>query len=274
MAFDSLMPFVDLRVIPRSLVDAVHMLEERHEHGTVRRAVFDLDNTLLVGDIGEAVFARLLLDKEPVHMSWTEYRRLVAKDPARAYRDLVDAMRGLEVETVIRTTLRVMTATVREWSLEGALVTIPRPHPVMRALISLLENRGYSIHVVTASNQTSARVACSEWFGIPDERVHGIRSVLEESRFTDRILTPVPIGEGKRDVFRTFVGTDDPIIAGGDSLMDVPLLSMVRPGGLILWMGEEKVTFEQIKGRIGGERSFLHLHRPGTLGGRPALAVA
>ncbi len=235
--------FADLRPIPEDLHAAILRLEEARPPGVARRAVFDLDNTLLVGDIGEAVFAHLLLEKAPVKLTWSEYRRMIARDPASAYVALVDAMRGLEVSAVLRSTLKVITTSLRELTVEGALVPVPRPHPVMRSVVVLLQNLGYAVHVITASNQISARIVCAELLGIPEEHVHGMRSVIEGETMSDRILEPLPVGAGKREVYRTFVGTDAPFIVGGDSPLDIPLLDLVRPQGLVLWVVEDRSAF-------------------------------
>ena len=60
--------------IPKALIskiDAIETFVRNRESGEPKDkiAVFDLDNTLLIGDIGDAVFAQLLLDKMPIHFS-------------------------------------------------------------------------------------------------------------------------------------------------------------------------------------------------------------
>lgn len=267
-------PLVDLRVIPSELHEAVVRIEERRPRNQVRRAVFDLDQTLLQGDIGEAVHARLLLDHEPVQLSWQAYRALVAKDPPSAYLAAADALRGLPLEVVIQATLRLTTTSTREILVDRSLIPVPRPHPVMRAVVALLHNQGYAVHVITASHQLPARIVCSEFFGIPEERVHGVRSALEGERLSDRLLPPHPIGEGKCDVYRTFVGTDAPLVTGGDSALDLPMVDLAADDGLVIWVGEDRLRFEMMKARLGGRRSFAFVHRSVT-GSRPrAQAVA
>jgi phosphoserine phosphatase len=199
---------------------------------------------------------------------------MLSLDPPGAYLAIVDAMRGLSVSELYRATFKVLNASVHEWSIEGSIVVVPRPHPAMRALVALLGNHGYATHVITASHQIIARIACIEWFGIPEEWVYGVRSEMDGDRLTDRILSPVPIGPGKRDVYRTFVGTDPPTIVGGDSSLDVPMLDLVRPDGLVFWVGEDRNSFALMKARIGGLRSFVFVHRPSHPSGQPALAVA
>jgi phosphoserine phosphatase len=268
------LPLVDLRVIPSELHEAIVRVEERRPRHQVRRAVFDLDQTLLLGDIGEAVHARLLLDREPVRLSWQEYRALVMKDPPSAYLAASDALRGLPLEIVVQATLRLMTTSSREILLDRSLIPVPRPHPVMRAVVALLHNMGYAVHVITASHQIPARIVCNEFFGIPEERVHGVRSALEGERLTDRLLPPHPVGEGKCEVYRTFVGTDAPLISGGDSVHDLPMLGLTDDEGLVIWVGEDRLRFELMKGRLGGRRTFAFVHRTAS-GSRPrAQAVA
>lgn len=267
-------PLADLRLIPRGLHTAIVRLEESRPKGMVRRAVFDLDNTLLIGDIGDAVFARLLIDRVPLHLTWRQYRSLLAKDAARAYVAVVAAMRGVPLRSVIHATLDVIASPDRELTVEGTLVAIPRPNPVMRAVVALLHNLGYAVHVISASNQTSARIACTAWFGIAAELVHGVRSALDGEVFTDRILKPWPVGAGKRDVYATFVGDDAPSIVGGDSPLDLPLLDLVRQDGLVLWVGDSRFAYEVVKGRLGGSSAVAFVHRSSVDELRPAQAVA
>ncbi|MCU0454137.1 MAG: haloacid dehalogenase-like hydrolase [Bacteroidetes bacterium] len=267
-------PLVDLRVIPSELHDAVMRVEAGIPRGQVRRAVFDLDQTLLRGDIGEAVHARLLIDREPVRLSWDQYRAMVAKDPPAAYLAAADALRGLPIEVVVQATVKLVTTSTRELLLERSLIPVPRPHPVMRALIALLHNLGFAVHVITASHQLPARIVCLEYFGIPEERVHGVRSAIDGDRLSDRLLAPHPIGAGKCDVYRTFVGTDAPFVAGGDSALDLPMLDLVSDEGLIVWVGEDRVRFEMMKGRLGGRRTFAFVHRTATGSRSRAQAVA
>lgn len=267
-------PLVDLRIIPHEVHEAVMQIEKGRPRNEVRRAVFDLDQTLLRGDIGEAVHARLLLDREPVRLSWQEYRTMVAKDAPSAYLAAADALRGLPVEVVMQATFKLLSTQTRELVIERSLVPVPRPHPVMQAVVALLHNLGYAVHVITASHQIPARIVVAEFFGIPEERVHGVRSAMDGERLSDRLLPPYPIGAGKCEVYRTFVGTDAPLIAGGDSALDLPMLGLTDNEGLVIWVGEDRLRFELMKGRLGGRRSFAFVHRTAT-GSRPrAQAVA
>jgi len=100
--------------IPKALIskiDAIETFTRNRESGEPKDkiAVFDLDNTLLIGDIGDAVFAQLLLDKMPIHFSWRAYRDLIkAKRKREAYERVVTAMAGMPVDALIETTRRVL----------------------------------------------------------------------------------------------------------------------------------------------------------------------
>ncbi len=76
--------------IPHELLFRIEKIEDSLRRMDItpneRIAVFDLDNTLLFGDIGEAIFAQLKIDeqeafqltnRERIPLSWTEYHRLL-----------------------------------------------------------------------------------------------------------------------------------------------------------------------------------------------------
>ena len=65
--------------ILKCLLDIEQRFGESHLGGKSRTAVFDLDNTLLVGDIGNAVFAQLLSEDVPLSFSWSEYQQMVQR---------------------------------------------------------------------------------------------------------------------------------------------------------------------------------------------------
>ena len=73
-------------------------------------AVFDLDGTLLEGDIGEAVFAHLIVSGHPLRVTWREYQQQLFTHRSKAYRSVVQAMAGLDIETIVEATKAVSNA--------------------------------------------------------------------------------------------------------------------------------------------------------------------
>lgn len=185
-----------------------------------RVAVFDLDNTLLCRDIGDATFevlarsgklddARLgrgLLPParaaQPLPDAWFEqYETLLEPDPddpgaklAGAYTWVTQLMAGLTVADVVD-------GTTRAWAGEG-LRRYPRPflYPEMVDLLGLLSTRGVQVYVVSASNLWTVRWVIrnalnpllAERYGpaacLPPERVFGMALLLCDDR-TGRLHT-------------------------------------------------------------------------------------
>ena len=59
------------------LLNTEQRFGESHLGGKSRIAVFDLDNTLLVGDIGNAVYVQLLTEDVPLLLHGTYYQQTV-----------------------------------------------------------------------------------------------------------------------------------------------------------------------------------------------------
>jgi phosphoserine phosphatase len=250
--------------LPADLLDSIFEIEKLLAHSeTIKKiAAFDLDNTLLVGDIGEAVFVALKLRGYLPGFSWEKYRRLLSSSKIDAYCSVVSAMSGLSERNVHRVTLGVLSRRDRYLEVEKSLIPVPYAHPVMVPFVSYLRLIGYQIHVISASNEISARLAAWHYFEISPSNVSGIRQRHHRGTLTDELLEPVPVGDGKVSAYRKFIGTTDPIITGGDSPLDVPMLELTDPRGLCLWVGEDKVTYEIIRRKMDGTDRLHFLQRP------------
>jgi len=55
---------------------------------------------------------------------------------------------------------------------------------------------------------------------------------------------------GKVDAYREFIGTEPPLITGGDSTSDIPMLNLTHPRGLVIWVGESENDFESVKQQL------------------------
>lgn len=250
--------------LPEDLLRSIFEVEKQVVHsGPARKiAVFDLDNTLLVGDIGESVFAALKLKGYLPGLAWDRYRRLLNSNKMEAYCKVVTAMSGLSERTVHRVTLDVLTRKDPYLELEKSFIAVPYANPVMVRLVSHLRSTGYQIYVISASNEISARLAAWHFFEIPPLNVFGIRQHQRRGTLTEELLEPLSIGEGKVDVYRKYIGTVDPLITGGDSPLDVPMLQLTDPRGLSLWVGEDSGGYEIVRQKMGGTFRIHFLRRP------------
>jgi len=252
-------------MIPPHLHSQLKMLEARKEgklSGRRRIAVFDLDNTLLVGDIGEAVFARLLRDGARLACGWKEYESFLRCDQSAAYRLVVETMAGLSPAEVERATIKVLSQPEPFIEVEGTGVPVPRVNRTMREFAAEVQERGYEVYVISASNQTSVRIVCEDFFGISPKRCFGLELSVAGGRFTNVLKTPYPIGAGKVELYRAIAGDLLPQITATDSFIDAPLLSLTDPLGLSVWVGKSRMEFKAVRDRLRLPQHLCFVQRP------------
>lgn len=245
--------------------------QQGDENKREKIALFDLDNTLLIGDIGDAVFAQLLLDNAPVSFSWQEYRALIsAKKKREAYERVVTAMAGLPVDMLIDTTRRVMACGAPVLKLPEAEVPVPAPHPVMQELVLLLKSLDYNIYVISATNQYSVRFVAGEYFDLPASHVFGIRQTLQKKQgpgkgadmiLGDTLVPPVTVSGGKAELYKKHISSTPPLITAGDSETDIPMLNLAGRPGLVIWVGTDEKRYESIKQEIEYPDSLIFFRR-------------
>jgi phosphoserine phosphatase len=242
---------------------ALHVLatEERvmsTTHRPLERvAVFDLDGTLLFGDIGDAVFAHLILQGHSLTLSWREYQRLLHSHKSKAYRSVVEAMAGLEPQTVVQATSAIMELREDYLVIEKDLVKRPRPRPLLSQFVSLLHDYHYQVFVISASNHISVQQVAQGWFNIPSSRAFGIQGRIFEGRITSELIHPVPIGPGKAEVFKLAAGSAAPLITCTDSALDLPLLRLTHSSGFSLWVGDDRSDYEAVVENANAGQRFV-----------------
>jgi phosphoserine phosphatase len=227
-------------------------------------ALFDLDNTLLVGDCGEAVFAQLKIDerdkkkpltvhKKMIPFTWTAYQEtLKTKGKVAAYSKIITSMAGLPLETLLETSQRVMQSDLKYLELEGVKIPVPYPNPPMQTLLIRLRSLDYEIFIISASNQYSVRYVAKEYFHIPESNVFGmLPTVFNDPQYGEiignEIDGPVTVVEGKVEVYKKNIGSIPPVISGGDSTTDIMMLNLTDANGLIIWVGEDENKLASIK---------------------------
>ena len=252
-------------MIPIHLKYQIELLENRLKGfgpDQVKIALFDLDNTLIVGDIGEAVFVRLLADGFPLKCTWEEYQSFFRRDVSAAYRLMVESMAGLSIREVQDATLKVLIQTELFIEAGSARVLVPKPHPGMKNLVSLLKKLRYHIYVISASNQVSVRIAAEEFFGISPECSFGIESRTSNKCLSATLVKPFPIAAGKVEVYHKYISTLSPLVTATDSVVDAPMLGITDPIGLSLWVGKNRSEFKAMKERIRQPQRFCFVPRP------------
>lgn len=242
----------------KSLLHIEQLFGEAYPGMRKKIAVFDLDNTLLVGDVGNAVFAELSKGNHPLRFSLAEYRRLVGIDPQTAYVEAVRALGGFSLDYLIQTTKKALFSETDTIFCDGFEIPVPTPNLAMRAVVHLLLDWDYAIFVISASNDISAKIAGSMLFGIPVNNIVGIKTRVIDGRLTDAILSPVPVGEGKVAQYRSLAGDVMPMVVATDSEIDLPLLQICDPDGVAILVGATDDFYAK------AQQEFpltVHLHR-------------
>jgi phosphoserine phosphatase len=95
-----------------------------------------------------------------------------------------------------------------------------RMRPEMKELVEALQRAGWQVWVLSASPRWEVE-AFAALYGIPPQRVVGMRREVEGDRITAVVGPPVCYSDGKLDAYRMFISRDEPpSIVAGDSLAD------------------------------------------------------
>lgn len=209
-------------------------------------AAFDLDNTLLLDDIGEAVFALMIKKNIIKSFSWSDYQDLIKKDRRLAYNKVIEVMNGLDINLLKSITHETINYSNMYIEIGSDRIPVPQPNIKMQALISLLKIKGIDVYVVTASNQFSAEMICWEYFGIPSSNVFGATVSVTKRHALNFVESEIPFERGKVNVLKNKLH-NKPLITAGDGIWDLPLLDYTQANGLRLWLGQDIDQFEKIK---------------------------
>src|SRR5579864_4851181 len=188
--------------------------------------------------MGEAVLAMLIKLGKLTSNHWGIYQHYLSTSRPEAYEYAVTVMRGLPLKEVYRAAYEVFEPDSGTIDIPGN-VRVPKPEvvPKMQALVMWLHRHKFEVYVVTATNQWAAEVVAADYFGIPPDRVIGVRTIVEDGRLTDKVCRPAPIGDGKSEAWRARFKEQKPLIGAGDSKGDHALLNLVEASGAVLWTG-------------------------------------
>ena len=189
------------------------------QSGDTRRvAVFDLDDTLIAGDIG---LAMLRTHDRRMGTSWiSRYEELLAAEGrAAAY-----PAAALWFEGWTPTELNALCTEVAHQALETGVI---QPRPEMRNLIACLHASGWEVWVCSASLEPAV-VVMARTLGISADRVLGMAlEVGSDGRYVGRLAGPPTYEAGKAETIRSRIG--EPILlSAGDSRNDREMLCLAR----------------------------------------------
>jgi HAD superfamily phosphoserine phosphatase-like hydrolase len=218
-----------------------------------RIAVLDMDNTLLKGDIGEAVHIRLLQQKAPIQFLWKDYLKLLEYgDVKKSYLKAVTELKGCSREQIIKATQYAIENQDNiihhhENNIHYELIS-PKVNHDMKKLIEILHHNDFKCYVISASNDISVKYVSDFYFGIQPEFAYGVQIKIDENEIlTGEIIEPAPVLDGKGELIRKLLGNKKPIFAAGDSYNDLGMFNTIDKDGAILWMGKQNDHLEKIK---------------------------
>lgn len=209
-------------------------------------AVFDFDNTFVVNDIQEAMLAymcrkfllrnRTLADDSFAENNHEEYHRAVflhyhklleENDVMSAYEYAIRALAGFREGELIELTKKVILEEGKE-AKEDSLFGVPilRGLPLREKVVALardLSSQGVRVWIITASSETVVRAAL-EYHNL-EARCIGMKLKEENGIFTDELLEPLSVLEGKVACIKKFIHKEmKPLVGVGDSMNDLPML--------------------------------------------------
>jgi len=244
---------ISINNIPKHIVKKIEELSlDKNQY-----AAFDLDNTLLIGDIGEAVFALLVKSKNVKNFGWNDYINLIKEDREKAYFKVIEVMDNIVLEVLENITRKIIHTKATEIELEGYKIPIPKPNTIMQSLVTLLNTSGIKVNVVTASNRVSAEIICWEYFGIPASNVFGAKVDINDNKTIKIKADEIPYGKEKVNVLKREF-KDKPVFTAGDAIWDRFLLSYTTINGIRLWTGKDS-EFKELKKKYYKGLDFYQL---------------
>ncbi|MBT3321005.1 MAG: haloacid dehalogenase-like hydrolase [Anaerolineae bacterium] len=249
--------------LPQALVEKLSQINSQPKYAKI--AAFDMDDTLLIGDIGDAVFAQLVLENKLSSQHWIQYASLLKENKTEAYKYAVKVLAGLNVDDVYQATNMVINSPNPAIILDelNVQVPVPIPDPILQSFLIEVRLNGFDVYVVTATNIWSAQVIGAEYFGLPKPHIIGMQTALvpnsKSGEITPNLLEPIPIGDGKSQALKKF--TNNIIIAAGNSKQDFSLLQMIDEDGLAIWVGNDDSIINSLRANLGDKKELLVIDR-------------
>jgi phosphoserine phosphatase len=206
-------------------------------------AALDMDNTLLMGDIGDAVLAQLVSAGTLDAAAWILYLELLAASPTLGHKHAVTCMAGLTISTVDQATRSILQTSLGEITPVAGMEPVLMPHvfSTMRDVVRSLRKHEYEIFMVSATNVWSTRIVAEDYFDIEADHVIGIEAVVSgDGSLTSILKEPVPSGTGKVTAMEQRFSGRRPLVVASDSPSDYPMLAYSDPDGVVIWVGSQQ----------------------------------
>lgn len=210
-------------------------------------AVFDADKTLWRDDLGEGFLqwlgnGRKLKDMLPGEDVMKEYARRCDQDTTAGYAWAVTRMAGLRE------------ADVRRWAEAYFRVAFAkRVFAPQRALIRFLQQHGWEVWIVSASNRWVVQ-AGARALGIPVARAVGVDLEVDDGVLTGKLAYPMTHRAGKVLAIDRFIKRR-PALVSGDSDGDREMMLYSR--GLALLISDPSSKSQAGMRELARERGWL-----------------
>lgn len=218
-----------------------------------KNAFFDLDNTLLVGDIGELIILAMLKEKLNLEMNWSDYQNMLSTyGEPHAYKEILRAKKGNTVEQLKELTKNILNDNNPYNFIEADFSILkdkPKPNKELKQLINELIFRNYNLYVITAGSHFVAESVIELWFPeISNLNVFGVKNIVENGLLTNELEIPYPINEGKGEVLKQILNGNKALITVGDSPNDLFMFKETHDYGLKLIVDHKaNKTFKVLK---------------------------
>ena len=219
-------------------------------------AVFDADGTLWADDLGETHLR--VLDQGHALSPQAPYGSLLEEYEVRCRRDVDDGYAwGAQVLASMPED-EIWESCREAWRRHRPRLLAP-----VVAVLQGLQRAGVDVAVVSASNQWLIEVAVAD-FDVSPERVVAVSLERTEGQLTDRVVQPMPNGEGKVGAIKVQLGRQ-PTLAFGNSRHDIPMMAYASLGVFVLATTPEEPELAEALEERRADSDWLYLPVPHPL---------
>jgi phosphoserine phosphatase len=235
-----------LEKLPSGIVEPIHSLIRSTiiDEANQPLAVFDLDWTLLDGDICESLYLHFLSQGKDLPLSWKKYTEMLrAGKHMNAYSEIVVAMAGIRLDSIYSASDYLLKHPDNEieYNIEGERFKFKTPeiNLNMYALVTVLKLAGFKIIVVSASPHYAVRYVANNYLGINHDNAYGIKSnLIVDDNYIEyldsQLIPPITWNEGKTELLKTIYPNSKIMLTCGDSFGDIPMMNMTDSSGLVI----------------------------------------
>lgn len=207
---------------------------------------FDADGTLWSSDVGKSFFLyqveKGLLKGKTFHPQEDFDRVRVTKGKKQALCWLAQVQAGISLEQM------------RMWVSDFLREKPVKVFPFQKCLIDWLIRKNVQVFVVSSSLKWVLTEALKS-YGLLEENIIGVETLVEKGVITDKLVLPPPIHKDKVEAFKRKTSGACPIFCAGNTLSDQALLEYTSSVKLVI------STAKEGERNYESERSLLEIAR-------------